>query len=100
MKHTIEIWRVSSVKNEYGEVVDTPSLIRKVKAQVQKASGKKIEDNDEIFSTISIKVQTWNHYGITEKDMIKYDGNMYTVDFIEPGYYGNKQTLVCTRINE
>lgn len=100
MRHTIEIWASTKSSNEYGEHVESWSKVKSTKAQVTKQSGSTNLNNSEVFNMMTIKVEVWNHHGLTEINRIKWKGNLYSIDFIEPSYDERKQVLQCNRINQ
>lgn len=100
LNKTIEQWRKTSVKNEYGEYIDQWAKVRDIKAYVYAASGKEVVTNDEVFDTINLKVSIRNQVDIIEQDRVKYNGNMYLINFIQPDLSDRWLTLQLTRINE
>ncbi len=100
MRHTIEVWSKTSSRNEYGELGETWSNQKSTKAQIVKQGGATGINNSEVFSSTTIRVEVWNHHNITEVNRIKWKGQMYSIDFIEPSYDDLKQVLRCNKINE
>jgi len=98
MRHTIEIWSNTSSRNEYGELVNEWVKVKVAKAQVTKVSGNTQLQNSQAFASMSIKISVWDHHNITESNRIKWDGNMYSINFIEPSFDSRKQILICQRI--
>lgn len=100
ISRTVELWKKSVVKNDYGEMAETWNKIKDLRAFVRRRSGRDQINSSENFYEIRIVVEIRNQHDIEEQDRIKYDGNMYMIEFIQPNYTQRWLTLICARINE
>lgn len=100
MRHIVEIWTSTKTSNEYGERTESWSKVKSTRAQVTKQNGSTSLSNSEVFNSMTIKVEVWNHHNLTETNRIKWKDNFYSIDFIEPSYDDRKQILNCNRINQ
>jgi SPP1 family predicted phage head-tail adaptor len=99
MRHTIEIQRRTTERNDYGELVETWEAIATVRAQVTVDSGAQVVQQDEVSNTQNIKVQIWGHVDVTERDRIIWRGGTYYIDMIPPSYDDRTKVLNCRRVN-
>jgi len=100
LKEIIEWWQKVVTKNEYGELNESWIKVKDVRAYVYHNSGRQVIDNDEVFDEIKLRLRIRKQISIKEQDRIKYNGNFYLIDFIQPDDTHRWLTLHTLRINE
>ncbi len=100
LNRTIELWRKTSIKNDYGEYSEEWNLNRHIRAYVHNYIGNKTLTNDEVFSVIRLRITVRNQSDINEMDRLLVFGKFYQIDFIRPDDTNRWLSLRCTRINE
>lgn len=95
----VELWK-KTVENNKGERTETWSFNKNLRSFTSRKSGKQVIDSDEIFDLIKIRITVRNQHDIREQDRIKYFGNMYYIDFIQPDVTERFLTITCIRLNE
>lgn len=96
----VELWKKNVTRNSFGEQQEDWYLFKKIRAYTHMRSGRQTIDNDEVFDTIKIRLQVRNQHDIKEFDRIKYQGNMYVIDFIQLDLTTRWLTISCERLNE
>ena len=100
LKWFIELYKKEVLKNDYGEYTEQWVFYRNVRAYVFAKKGRQMEDNNEIFDTITIHIKIRRQIDIEEMDRIKYNDKMYQIEFIQPDDTRRWLFLTCVRINE
>jgi len=96
----VELWKKTSTKNSFGEYTEVWSKSKDLRSYTYKKSGAQTEANDEIFDLIRLRIRVRNQHDIDEQDRIKYYGNMYQIEFIQPDESRRWLMIFCNRINE
>lgn len=100
LNRRIEVWRKTSVKDEYGAYVETWALHIYIRAYVRNHYGHQGISRDEVFDSQRIRLSARNQSDITVTDRVKIYGEMYTIEFIQPDYSSRWITIHCNRIND
>ena len=100
LNRRVEVWRKTSIKDEYGAYVETWAFHRYVRSYVRDHYGHQGIDRDEVFDSKRIRLTTRNQSDLNETDRMKIYGRMYTIEFIQPDYSSRWTTIHCNLINE
>lgn len=100
IRKRVELWKKTTIKNNFGEYAETWEKIKSLRSYTGRRSGRQVIENDEIFDSIRIIIQVRNQHNIKEMDRIKYYGNFYQIDFIQPDLTERWLKIHCSRINE
>jgi len=100
LNRRIQLWRKTSVKNEFGEYNEDWALNRQIRANVLNHIGNKGIDNDEVFNVVRLRITVRNQTDINEMDRLFVFGKFYQIDFIRPDDTNRWLQLRCTKINE
>lgn len=96
----VELWKKTVTKNSYGEYDEDWNKVKDLRSYTMRKSGRQTEANDEVFDLIRIRIKVRNQHDIAEMDRVKYFGNMYQIDFIQPDQSLRWLVIHCSRINE
>lgn len=92
LKYDIEIYTQSAgAVNGVGERVTTDTLYKRKRAGVKYLSGSESKEAGQKTANVSIRFQIRFDATVTEKMKIKYSGNMYDINSIEPHDELNQQ---------
>lgn len=92
LKYDIEIYtQTTGTKNEVGERVTADTLYKRKRAGVKYLTGGEAREANQKTANVSIRFQIRYDATITEKMKIKYNGNMFDINSIEPHDELNQQ---------
>jgi len=96
----VELWKKTTTQNGFGGLSEIWTKYASLRAFISARSGIQTIVNDESFDLIRLIIKVRNQYSIKEMDRIKYNDNLYQIDFIQPDVSDRWLTINCTRINE
>jgi SPP1 family predicted phage head-tail adaptor len=100
LNKVVSLYKKTTERNTYGELVETWEEQKTFKAYVYMKSGKQTMAHDEVFDLVKIKLQVRNQHDICELDRINYCDKLYQVTFIQPDYTGRWLLIDCERLND
>lgn len=100
LRRKIQIYRKVVVKNDYGALTETWSLWKTVRGDEMILRGREMIESKEDFDSIKSEFVVRNIHSIRDSDRIKYDGYLYKIDVMKPGYHRRYLTIRATRVNE
>lgn len=75
----IDIYKMSSSKNEYGEQTESYDLKTTVRAHVRQISSNRTDDNNEIFYGYVKEFIVRYHVAVDEFDQIQWNNHKYRI---------------------
>lgn len=96
----IEILKLSTSRNEFGEVVDTYDTIIKTRAKVVNLSASRDSINNETFYSDVKQLVVYMYVNINDFDHIRIKGTEYKIESIIPDEHWNQKTINISKINE
>lgn len=99
LRHRIKIKRFTTVKNEFGESVESYTDYLTLKCEIKSQAGNLETNNSELFNSKLLKFITY-YRPISENDLIVFKNQNYKIlSVIEIGYKEGLE-LTATLIND
>lgn len=92
LEEIIKIITPTTIKNEYGEEIETWEDKYKTRARLIHNSGNRSNTNGEIFYTHNKTLQVRHYVPVNSYDRIEWNNQLYRILDIEP----NKQQMMLT----
>lgn len=100
LNERIKVIRPTISINEYGEKHKDYEVIIETRANVDKRSGNREIQNDEIVYTIQKIFKVRSYHKIENEDIIEWDSKQYRIITIDHDRQRNMKTLITELINE
>lgn len=100
LKDYIEVLRCVTTRDDFGGEIQQWISYWKGRARVQFASGRRIEDNGEIFNSVTKKVTVRKQIGVDVKMRVRYNDQLYRIITIDSRRSDMSAVLTCELINE
>lgn len=100
LNDTIELIECVTTRDAFGAEVQTWQSHWKGRARVQFSSGKRFNDNGEIFNTTTRKITVRKQVGVDVKMRVIYNGQQYRIITIDSRRSDMSAILTCDLINE
>lgn len=99
LKHPIEIYGVTIMKNQYGEEVEELSLVRTTRARVISNGASRTTENDEIYLPQGYTFVVRSYTNVDDYDRIKYNNKYYRIVRIDRNDDQRTTTITTEIIN-
>ncbi len=80
----IEVYQRTSTRNEYNEEVQTLAHFASLYAAVNYHGGREGFYARQVVATKDVAFKTRYHPGLNETMVVKFEGSMYQIEYIEP----------------
>ena len=95
LNELIQVYRPTETVNQYGARKETNSIYKTIYASVKYTSGNVQQGNYQSNDFTNVEFIIRYREDITLKDEIRYNGNKYKIQFIEPINRKDKLRLKC-----
>ncbi len=99
LRNKVTILRKSTVKNDFGEEIETYTPIYNLRAQIIYLNGKKYVNNSEIFNEQTLKVVTYIRE-VKTADILEFKGVRFRIIDVTPDVDFIHQTITAEKIND
>lgn len=102
LRHRIDVLRKNKIENDYGghtmewEIVDSP----RCDVYFKKAREAIVNDQEIDLYVLLVDLRRKSKVEIRETDRVKYEGSLYSIEFIQPTQDRRWRTLTCSRLSE
>jgi SPP1 family predicted phage head-tail adaptor len=100
LKYKIEILKGTNAQGASGAVSVVWKTLYNTMADVEYNTGNKGEQNNETFSSQSIKIKIRHKAGIDETLRVKMEGRVYKIAFVNPLVFRRVLQLSLELVNE